>query len=88
MFVCSQLDMSAHTKILCEYAALCYIPAEHTPTSGARVVLVPQWGKSGIGRLFASCLTFSRTPCKAVLEGVPEPVEGRGFKPKIFDKNA
>jgi tetratricopeptide (TPR) repeat protein len=36
-------------------------------------------GKNGIGRLFLSCLTFYQNPCKAVLEG-------RGFRPKIFDK--
>jgi hypothetical protein len=48
---------------------------------GARVVLAPALGKSDIGRLFGSCLTFYLLMCKAVLEG-------RGFKPIFLIKKS
>jgi len=85
MSACSQSAPVFRTILQCDYAELCYRPTERNPVYGARVLLVPSLGKSGIGRLFLSYLTFYDTPCKAVLEAVPEPVEGRGFKPKIFD---
>jgi hypothetical protein len=87
MSFCSQLALVARTKLQCEYAAPYCRPTERNPMCGARVVLVPALGKSDSGRLSLSCFTFYRVPCKAVLEAVPEPVEGRDFKPKIFDNH-
>ncbi len=85
MSACSQSALAFRTSLQFWYAELCCRLTERNPVCGARVLLVPALGKSGIGRLSLSCLTFYDVPSKAVLEAVPEPVEGRGFQPKILD---